>query len=53
MKQTNSFADQLHCPSCGSVIPNGSSKCTNPQCPTNKPLRAFFFRFVNNKNPKL
>jgi len=32
-------ADQLHCPKCGTVIPKGQTRCPNPNCPTNKPIR--------------
>ena len=39
MKQSSITADQLHCPSCGTVIPQGQTKCSNPNCPTNKPLK--------------
>jgi predicted nucleic acid-binding Zn ribbon protein len=38
MKLIKTTSDQLHCKSCGTVIPKGQTKCPNPKCPTNKPL---------------
>jgi predicted nucleic acid-binding Zn ribbon protein len=32
--------DQIHCPECKTVIPPGQTKCPNPNCPTNKPIRS-------------
>ncbi len=39
MQTTKITADQLHCPKCGTVIPQGQTRCPNPNCPTNKSLR--------------
>lgn len=33
------MADQLHCPKCGTIIPERQTKCPNSDCPTNKPIR--------------
>ncbi len=30
--------DQLHCPKCGAIIPQGQSDCPNPKCPSKKKL---------------
>jgi predicted nucleic acid-binding Zn ribbon protein len=38
MKSIKITSDQLHCPTCGTVIPKGQTKCPNPKCPTKKPL---------------
>lgn len=38
MKSIKITSDQLQCPSCGTVIPKGQTKCPNPKCPTNRPL---------------
>ncbi len=40
MKKTTITAGQIHCPSCGTVIPVGQTKCPNPNCPTNKPIHS-------------
>jgi aspartate carbamoyltransferase regulatory subunit len=40
MKSLKITAEQLHCPSCGTVIPKGHTRCPNPNCPTNKPIHS-------------
>jgi predicted nucleic acid-binding Zn ribbon protein len=39
MKSQKIISEQLHCPVCSTIIPAGQTKCPNPNCPTNKPLR--------------
>jgi hypothetical protein len=40
MKKNSITSDQLHCPTCGTVIPQGQTNCPNRNCPTNKPLNS-------------
>lgn len=40
MKNKNIQSDKIICPKCGKPIPNQGSKCTNPDCETNKPLKS-------------
>jgi hypothetical protein len=49
MKPLTITADQLHCPSCGTVIPKGQTKCPNPNCPTKKPLHGKNETTISNK----
>ncbi len=39
MQNNNLFAGKLFCPHCGKAIPESSSKCTNPNCPSNQPIK--------------
>ena len=32
-------AEQLHCPTCGTIIPAGQSTCQNSNCRTNRPMK--------------
>ena len=32
-------SDLLLCKECKNPIPKGQSKCSNPNCPTNKPIQ--------------
>lgn len=38
MKKLTITADLLFCSTCGTKIPQGQSKCPNPNCKTNKPI---------------